>query len=212
MPQIRIALADDSFDIREAIKRIINNLHNISLLITAIDGFDLLKKLSTQSVDIVLLDIRMPKMNGIETAAKIKSKYPNIKIIAYTQFDLPENVIQMSIVGVQSFIGKDEGIDELIRAIKIVNEGGVYLPTKVAEIIQNTLKLNFTKTSQIVEMSESELNLLKYICSGLSSTQIAELINKSPRTVEVYRNSLYGKFDVSSKEELITRAIKAGLF
>jgi DNA-binding NarL/FixJ family response regulator len=181
------------------------------VILEAENGLHLLELLRTMSPDVILMDIRMPVMNGIEAADYIKKLHPNLKIIAYSQYDQVENIIEMNIHGVKSFIGKEDNIEELFKAIRIVHDGGVYMTTKSAQIIQNYLKRATVETKCPYELTELEIQLLKGICNGLSSTELAELIHKSPRTIEKYRIELYKKFNVTNKEQLIAKVSKWSL-
>ena len=157
------------------------------------------------------MDIRMPVMDGFESTKIIREKYPTIKIIAFTTFDLENNIIEMSKLGVKSFLNKDR-CEDLARVVRIVHEGGVYFPDNVAEILQKHLvKTTEPNESAAVHLSESEKTLLKAICKGWSSSQIASVLHKSPRTIDEYRENLYLKFGVDCKEELIVHAVKFNL-
>lgn len=206
MIKIKVGLAEDNARFRKAFLRLMKPDPDLDFIIEAENGADLLVQLESMTPDIILLDIRMPVMDGFEAAKIIHKTYPQIKIVAFTQFDLEENIIEMSKIGVKSFVGKNQ-MEEVPRILKIVHEGGVYYPDKVAEIISTYLKRNSSFSSKCpVSLTELDVTILQGICKGFSSTQIGDLTNKSPRTVEKYRNELYQKFKVNNLQQLIVEA------
>lgn len=205
--KIRIAIVDDCQKYCKAIARVLHLEDDFRVIMQAGNGFELLDQLLTITPDVILLDIRMPEMDGMDAADRVRELYPGLKIIAHSQYDFESNIIEMNMRGVKSFIGKEDRPEELTKAIRIVHNGGVYMTDRAAEIIQKYLT-NSYKRSCPVRVNEFELKLLKSLCQGLSSTAIAEIICKSPRTVEKYREDLYRKFEVKSKEELISFVVK----
>lgn len=205
MTKIRLAFADDSVQSQKAIAKLIQPENDLDLILTAQNGQELVDKLKNQLFDIVVLDIRMPKMDGIEAAKKIKQAYPDLKIIALSQHDFEENILKMYSVGVRSFVGKEDDPTELLKAIRIVFDGGIYITERTTEIIQRNLSKVIQPELQMVNLSEQEQLLARFIMQGLSSREIGKLLSKSPRTVEDMREKLYQKFNVLNKEQLIVQ-------
>lgn len=204
MTKIKLAIVDDCEQFRKAIIRLIHSENDIKVILEAENGLQLLDQLKSRMPDIILMDIRMPKMDGIEATEKIKEHYPNLKIIAYSQYDQEENIIKMNINGVKSFIGKEDDPEELFKAIRIVNSGGVYMTDKAANIIQlhlNKITNECIKTLDV--LNEVENTVVKLILEGQTSKDIGVQINRSHRTVEDIRNRIYHKFNVNNKEQLI---------
>jgi DNA-binding NarL/FixJ family response regulator len=211
---IKLGIAEDHNQFRKALKRLIHTEKDIEVILEADNGHDLIEKLRDVQPDIVLMDIRMPIMNGIEASLILKERYPAIKVIAFSQYDQENNIIEMNINGVKSFIGKEDHYEELFKSIRIVYSGGVYMTDRSAAIVQKHLSKNANvEHSQISlpEISESERRLIKDIVNGLSSTEIAKTIGKSPRTVEDMREKIYRKFNVVNKEQLIALVSKHNL-
>lgn len=153
-------------------------------------------------------------MNGIEASLILSQLYPSIKIIAFSQYDQEENIIEMNIHGVKSFIGKEDDHEELFKAIRIVYSGGVYMTDRAAKIVQKYLsRIGGVQHSKVnlPAISESERKLIKDIVKGLSSSDIGKTIGKSHRTVEDMREKIYRKFKVENKEQLIALVSKANL-
>ena len=211
---VTIAWADDNRKFRSQILDHFNDAAGswLKMIYMADNGEELLNFLKLKQPDVVLLDIRMPKMDGIRTAKMIRDKHPEVKIIAFTEFDLEDNVVEMYKVGVKSFVAKSQP-EDLVRAIKIISEGGVYLPDEIAKILHIYLS-DLTSVSRKLgpSISDSEALILKYICEGKSSAEIGDFLCRSPRTIEEYREKLYKKFDVKKKEELIVMAVRQNLY
>lgn len=204
--KIRIAIVDCHKTSREKLGLLLNTMDDFEIIWQASNVRQFLELLKTVTPDLVLMEIRMPEMDGMVATNKAMELHPGLKIIAYSQYPTERDVIDMNMRGVKSVIGKGEHPNELIKAIRIIHSGGVYMTDMAAAIVQKYLNRN--QISCPVRVNEFELNLLKNICQGLSSTQIAGIICKSPRTVEKYREDLYRKFEVNSKEGLISFAVK----
>lgn len=207
MSKIRLAIADDCSKFRKQIVKLIHLENDLEVILEAENGLQLLENLKVRTPDIILMDIRMPIMDGIEATKKIKEEYSIIKIITYSQYDIEENIVKMSILGVKSFIGKEDDIDELFKAIRTVYDGGVYLTEKAATIIQKRLMETHKKPENRqheLSILENDFEFLKMIFDGLTSKEIGKKINKSHRTVEDMRERLYQKYKVENKQQLVT--------
>jgi DNA-binding NarL/FixJ family response regulator len=214
MTKIKLAIAEDCEAYRKTIKKFIHLENDLEVILEAENGLHLLEQLKTTTPDIILMDIRMPEMGGVEATDRIKELYPDLKIIALSQYDFEKNIIEMNIHGVKSFIGKDDDLEELFKAIRTVNGGGVYMTDRSASIIQRSLTAILGTSEENIpaqnfpdNLSEIEITVHKYICKGLSSTDISKIIHKSHRTVEKYRNDLYQKLRVNNKKELIEKGL-----
>jgi DNA-binding NarL/FixJ family response regulator len=212
MTKIKIAIADDNKQFKKSVKALFKTEQDIEIIIDADNGLHLLEQLKTEQPEIILMDIRMPKMNGIEASKKVLELYHKIKIITYSQYDYESNIVQMYIIGVKSFIGKDDRPEELLKAIRTVHTSGSYMTDIATEIIQRHLAYKVKESNNIHLLeNEQEINLVKMIIKGLSSGEIAAKINKSSRTVDKMRERLYHKFGINCKEQLIALAVKWNL-
>ncbi len=205
MKKIKLAVTDDHEMFRKAISKLIDSEIDMEVIIEAENGLNLLDQLKKNQPDVILMDIRMPIMNGLEATIKIKQLYPNLKIIAFSQYYYEENIIEMNIHGAKSFIGKTDKPDELFTAIRVVFNGGVYMTSQSAQIVQKYLTHKSSSKIQCSLLNDVEAKLVKGICDGLGSKELAELLYKSPRTIEKYRHELYRKFNVANKEQLIAK-------
>jgi two-component system, NarL family, response regulator NreC len=209
MPKIKVAIADDHEQFRNAIKMALAIEPAIEVILEAKNGKELIDQLPTHQPDIILMDIQMPVMDGIEATKAVMATYPHLKIIALSLFDNELNIVKMNALGVKSFIAKEDAL-VLPKAINIVYEGGVYLPNEVAAKLQTYLSATVAKTLP-VDFTDAELTLIRMIVQGKTSRQIGDKIYKSHRTVEDMREKLYLKLQITTKQQLVVLATKWGL-
>lgn len=192
---------------KNSVKLFIRTIHlenDLDVIIEAENGADLLEQLEIKTPDIVLMDIRMPVMNGVEATDEISEHYHHIKVIAYSQYDLESNIIEMYAHGVKSFVGKEDEPEELFKVIRLVHDGGAYLTSRSARIVQNYLKNVPVKQECPHGLTELEKKIIKGVFNGLTSTElVTQIIHKSHRTVEKYIAGIYKKLSVSNKVQLI---------
>lgn len=212
MSKIKIAIADDNKQFRNTIKALFKTERDLEIVLEADNGVQLLEQLKTEQPEIILMDIRMPKMNGIEASKKVLELYPKIKIITYSQYDYESNIVQMYIVGVKSFIGKEDRPEELLKAIRTVYTSGSYMTDMATEIIKRNLAYKAKESNNIHLLeNDEEKQFVKMIIKGLSSGEIGTKVNKSSRTGDKMRERLYHKFGINCKEQLIALAVKWNL-
>jgi DNA-binding NarL/FixJ family response regulator len=204
MNSIKIAVAEDHPSALRAVVRLLSGFTEFSVVLAVANGKELIENFYQTKPDIVLLDIRMPVMDGHEAARILLQKYPDVKIIAWTLFEETDEVISMYKIGVRSFIGKKEA--DIYNAIKTVATGAYYFPHKIGKMIEQ--HLTAAKPICPVTFDNFERLLLNSIVMGESSAQIGLKLNRSPRTIEDYRNKLYEKCGVANKEQLIAFAVK----
>jgi two-component system, NarL family, response regulator NreC len=209
MPKIKVAIADDHEQFRNSIKMALAMEPAIEVILEAKNGRELIDQLPTYQPDIILMDIQMPVMDGIEATKAVMAAYPHLKIIALSLFDNELNIVKMNALGVKSFIAKEDAL-VLPKAINIVHEGGVFLPNEVAAKLQTYLSTTVAKTLP-VDFTDAELTLIRMIVQGKTSRQIGDKIYKSHRTVEDMREKLYIKLGIVTKQQLIILATKWGL-
>ncbi len=209
--KIKIAIAEDSAVFRKTFMVLMKRDPQLDIVLEAENGVELLAKLETVNPEIILLDVRMPLMDGFETARVITVKYPLIKVVAFTQFEDEDCIIEMNKIGVSNFIRKDQ-IEDVPRILKIIHSGGVYFPQRAAQIVKEYLnRIPGLLPKCPFSLTDQEMTLLRSIGLGLNRTQIGALLNKSPRTIEKYRSDLYQKFNVRNQQQLISEASKWSL-
>lgn len=204
MRKIRIGIIEKESKILTATAKTLDKENLFEIVLAANDLKNSITDIQTKNVDVLVIGF-LPS-SGHTILMELYALHPNLKIIFYACFDGLQNVIEMGRLGVKSFVRKHKYRD-LSRAIRIVHEGGVFLPDEFSFIMQKHVTAWELEPCKI-ELSNTERLLLISICKGLSSSQIADQLLKSPRTIEKYRQDLYNKFGVERKEQLILKALR----
>lgn len=207
MKNINIGIADDHRLFREGIRMIVSEMPGIALCLEATDGEELLDQLATTSVDIVLLDLEMKKINGIETLKKIRGQYPDVKVIILSMHTEPGMINHLMKLGANGYLVKDTQKDELEKAIHEVSNKGTYFNEYVSSSLLMGLKNGNAKPTLTIQLSVREKEVLSLICAELTTQEIAEKLFISQRTVEGHRKNLCAKLDVKNTAGLVKKAI-----
>ncbi|MEI6121988.1 MAG: response regulator transcription factor [Bacteroidota bacterium] len=209
MEIIRLAIVDDHEIFRKGLRIILNEIDEIKVMGEAQNGHELFEILKHQTIDVVLMDIRMPVMDGIEATKKVVEKYPNIKIIALTMFEEISYFNQMVEAGADGFLLKKTNKDELSRAIHQVLLDETYFSE---EFISNVNKTQRPKSRLMtIELTEREQEILELICKGMSNAEISKYLGISARTIDGHRAHLLEKTGTKNSPHLVMFAIKNGL-
>lgn len=211
--KIKIALADDEFLIRIGIRTILEQEDNFEVVFEASNGQELLDFLKTtvSIPDIILMDIKMPEINGIETTKIIVNKYPSIKIIALSSYNSPQFISNMLNVGAVSYLTKSDSLVEMIANINKVYENGFYFKDYLIEYLHNDLEKSKTHFDSDF-LTKREQQILHLICKQKSSTEIADILKISSRTVDGHRINLLFKTDSKNTTGLVIFAIQNQLY
>ena len=200
---VKIALVDDHTLFRNGLKGLLQTNPNYDIVGEFSDGSQFIAALPTLDVEIVLMDISMPNMDG-KTATKLALRQrPELKIIALTMFSERQYIEQMADAGVVGFLNKDSDIKTVFQAIDTLIEGGSFFPEEV-EVVHNA-------ESDPDALTERELAVLTAICQGLSTPQIADLLSISRRTVDAHRARILEKTGCNKTASLVAYAIKMNL-
>ena len=204
-----IIIFDDHLIFRQGLKSIITLESIANVIGEASNGIEFIELLSTLRPDLVLMDIDMPRMNGLDATAKALEILPDLKIIAFSMFSDEEYYYKMIDRGVKGFILKTSGINELETAIQNVMLGDTYFSNELLrKIINNFGRPNSNKTGTVDNLTEREIEVLQQICLGLSTDQIAEKLFISPKTVKSHKSNLLEKTVCKNTPALILYAIK----
>lgn len=215
MSQINILLVDDHAMIREGLKSFLQDEADFNIVGEAGDGTECLQFLETQSTDIVLSDLNMPRMDGLELNKQLKEKHPDIKVIALTMMGESQHIKQMLADGALGYLLKDCGQDELINAIRTVYAGGTYYSPEVTNIILNNIrKVKPTSDRLVTEipLTEREKEVLHLIIKEKSNQEIADELFISIRTVDAHKRNLLDKTGSKNVAGLVLYAIDKQLF
>jgi DNA-binding NarL/FixJ family response regulator len=209
----KIALADDEVLIRKGICAILEQEQNFDIIFEASNGVELLDFLNaTENLpEVILMDIKMPELNGLETTKQIAKQFPDIKIIALSSYNSPTFVTNMLHVGAVCHIAKSASPSEMITYINLVIANGFHF--KQSELVYLDKNLEKTKTVFDADfLTKRELEVLKLICQQKTASEIAEILKISPRTVEGFRASLLFKTDSKNSIGLVIFAVQNHLF
>ncbi|WP_026950822.1 response regulator transcription factor [Algoriphagus mannitolivorans] len=209
--KIKLAIAEDNSFLLKAIKDKLSLFEDLEVKWIAENGLDLLEKLAQDSnVQIILMDIEMPKMNGIEAVEQVSQKYPQIKTIMLTVFDNDENIFRAIQAGANGYFLKEVDPPTLHQGILDTLEGGAAMTPAIA---LKTLKLlrnppNFEETKEDLSLTPREIEILEQTAKGLNYNQIGENLFISPKTVRKHLENIYGKLQVHNKMEAVQKAVK----
>jgi DNA-binding NarL/FixJ family response regulator len=201
---LKILIADDHKIYREGLKAMVNFLGYATVIAEAENGFELLEIIEKNESDIIITDIVMPGMNGIEATRAALKKFPSLKIFVLSSFDSEEFIHDLLEAGVKGYGLKHIGIEEFDLALKLIMHGNIYLAKELQNKIHNIYLQSGQKN---LIFTDQELKVLGYIVNGHSSKEIADLINKGKRTVDGYREVLLKKTGCHNSKELIAFAL-----
>ncbi len=204
--KIQIALVDDHQLFRSGINFIIDETDDIEVAFEASNGQEFLNYLKEFQPDLVLMDINMPVLDGVEATRRAIEQYPDLKVLVLSMFGEVDYYNTMIDIGVKGFILKDIDNEELIEAIRKVHKGGSYFSQELLlQLIKNK------PSDEAVDLTKREKEVLELICLGFSNQEISEKLFISQRTVERHRSSLLFKTDSKNSVSLVVYAIKSGL-
>lgn len=206
--KINIIIADDHDLIRQGLRRIIDFEDDIAIVGEAENGERALELIKSSFPDVVLLDMNMPVMNGIEVLIKAKEQNENVKFIMLT-VENDGNAIRASIdEGADGYVLKDSAGEEIIRAIKTVYEGGKYIDKSLVSLLFTDISRERKKARNILDsLSKREAEVLLYISRGLSNKEIGEKLFLSEKTIRNYSTKLFRKLDASDRKHAIIIAL-----
>lgn len=204
---ITVAIAEDHQSLIDGIQLLLKYEEGVSIIGTANNGRDLLDIVRLKQPKVVITDIRMPKLDGIEATKVISKEFPHIKVIAFSMFDEDQAVIQMRDAGAKGYVLKNSPLEELLKAIYAVIEGTPYYDTG----IDHTLFDNASAKAKTPKsnLSKSEREILKLIAQNKTSSEIADIRFTAVSTVEKHRKNMMRKLGLSGKGELLKYAIQS---
>jgi DNA-binding NarL/FixJ family response regulator len=215
MKKIKIALVDDHRLFRKGLMSILQQNEDFEVLFDAVNGREFLEHPKLSKVDVVLLDIQMPELDGIATTKLLREKNEKIKIIILSMHDEDQFILHLMEIGANGYLLKDTDTDEVILAIKKVHDSGVYFSDFVSRAMLRKMNKNTQTSNKIfnykTDLSTRELEVLKHICEGLTTTEIGDKMCISPRTVEGHRLRTMEKLGVNNTAKLVAFAIKNDL-
>jgi DNA-binding NarL/FixJ family response regulator len=210
---IRIVLVDDHALIREGIRSLLEFTPDLRVVGEASDGEDAVKRVQELSPDIVLMDVRMPRMNGLEALREMRRLNPERRVVLLTTFDEDSAVVEALRAGVKGFLLKDVTRDQLADAIRRVAQGETLLPPGVAERVQrgfSELPQEFPHTPLPEGLTRRELEVMRLIARGLSNREIAAVLGTAEGTVKNQTSNILAKLGVRDRTRAVLRAMELG--
>lgn len=208
---IKIAIADDHLLVINGIKAMLEKYEHIEVLFSVTNGQELLDYLAQVQVQVLLLDIQMPDMNGVDLCKLITKKYPTIKVIALTNFEESHYVKQMMRNGAAGYLLKNVDQETLLQAIETVFQNKQYIAEQVQRNMLNEMLLGKKSTSAGIPLTKRELEILALIAKEHSNQQIADQLFISLRTVHTHRLNLTQKLGAKNTAGLVKEALNRGL-
>ena len=208
---IRIAIVDDNTFLQKTIQDKLSFFPDVEVRMKAIHGQDIIEKLEkNHNLDLILMDIEMPKMDGIESTAIIKSKFPQIKIIMLTVFDNDENIFKAIKAGADGYFLKEVNPQELYNGIQETLSGGAAMTPSIAlktlKLLREPLVFDDSITKEEISLTTREIEVLEQLSKGLKYNAIAENLFLSPGTIRKHVENIYTKLQVHNKLEAIQKA------
>ncbi len=215
--KIKILVVDDHPILREGIKTVLELSNDFIIVGEADSGFKACELVSTIKPDVVLMDIRMDKMDGIKASRTIKKLYPYTRILLLTMYDDENYIMEALEIGVEGYILKMSEMEKVITAIKLINEGETYFDPKITRSITERSKAieNQKQPEDLLrkyDLTSREIEIINYTINGISTKQIAEKLFISPNTVYNHRRNIFHKLKINRSSELISFAINNNLF
>lgn len=211
MEVIKLVIADDHLVVRKGTRQILEQEADFKVLGEAADGEETLKIVDEQSPDIVVLDIAMPKVNGIEVTRKIKQAHPETAILILSNYDNDEFVFGLLEAGAAGYLLKDASSQEIINAVKAIKRGeSVLHPVIAAKVMKRFFPDSRPNKETEKLLGDRELEVLRMAGKAMSNHEIAEKLGLSLHTVEAHMRHIFTKLKVGSRTEAVLFAIKQG--
>jgi two-component system, NarL family, response regulator DegU len=217
MSKINVVLADDHVLVRKGIKAMLESEADISVVGEAGNGAEALESARSLKPDILVLDIRMPEMTGLEAAAKLKQYAPGTKAVILSMHDSEEYVLQALDAGAYGYLLKDTDKHEFVKALKQIHGGSKYFSGAVSNVLASQLlnakpyPRNTTPAEDPYRLTRREKEILRMVIDGKHNKEIADTFSKSVRTIETHRFNIMKKLDVNNAIDMVNKAVKENL-
>ncbi|RYU96810.1 response regulator transcription factor [Emticicia agri] len=215
MSNIRIAVVDDHSLFRKGMISILQLVPDFEVVMEATNGLEFLHKLQQTPVDVVLMDLQMPQLDGTKATEIIREKFPQVKVIILSMHDEDKYILHLMEIGANGYLLKDNDPEEVEKAIRKVIETDIYFSDFVSKVMLRKMTRKNQQENKIfnykTDISDREKEVLVHICEGLTTTEIGDILSLSPRTVEGHRLRMIEKLGVKNTAGLVAFAIKNNL-
>jgi two-component system, NarL family, response regulator NreC len=206
----RLLLVDDHKVVRSGLRMLLENESDLTIVGEAGTGQEALQLVEQLQPDLVLMDIGLPDLSGIDVAHQIKQRWPKVAVVALTIHEDEEYFFKMLQAGVNGYVPKRAAPEELLTAVRTANEGGVYLYPSLAKLLVKDY-LAGEHPDQLDGLTEREQEILAHLAEGASNEAIAETLNISQKTVSRHRENIMRKLNLHSRADLVKYAIRKGI-
>jgi NarL family two-component system response regulator LiaR len=213
MGKIRILLADDHVLVRQGTRELLEREEDIEVVAEAGDGEEAVQLATRQRPDVAIMDIAMPRLNGIEATRQIKARHPATAVLVLTAYDDDQYVFALLEAGAAGYLLKDVHANELVRAVRAVHAGeSVLHPTIARKVISRFAQpaVRRMEESTLDQLTDRELEVLKLAAKGMTNREIASELVISVRTVQVHLSNIFSKMGVGSRTEAVLHALRRG--
>lgn len=212
MPKTRVLLVDDHPVFREGVSMILSKQEDIDVVAQAGDGFDALNQLKSTTADVVLMDLSMPKLGGVQTTLRIKQAYPTVRVVVLSRHCELGSLQQLMQAGANGYVSKTSGSKAMVDAIRKVRSGGFYVEPALAEqLVGHLFTRQVTPPEEVsARLSEREKEVLRLTARGFGNKEIAEKLNLSVKTIEHYKARSQEKLGLNSRSDIVRYAFHQG--
>lgn len=218
---IRVLVVEDQPKILKAQIKLLETFDELEIVGEALSGESALEKLEETKPDVLLLDLGLPQMSGIDVTRKVRAEHPNIEILIFTIFDEEEKVTEAIVAGAAGYLLKGTPVEKIVEAIKDVHAGGAVIQPNLARSLLRLIGENADsgrgnlRTPPMGEaasvLTERELEILQIIAKGLSNNEAAKVLGLSKATIRTHLEHIYEKLDVTNRVEAVTEGIRQGI-
>jgi two-component system response regulator NreC len=210
--RIRVLIADDHTIVRSGVRLLLEAEPDIEVVGEALDGLEAISLAEALHPDVILMDIAMPGMDGLEATVHIKNSLPDTYVLVLTMHRTDDYFFEMLDAGASGYILKGAQTEELINAVRVVNRGEIFLyPSVASKLVENYLSRNEGADNPDLALSQREKQILKLLADGYSNKEIADKLVISPSTVHSHRSNLMNKLGLNTRHELVSYARQIGL-
>lgn len=212
MKPVQILLAEDHNLVRAGLRSLLDNIDDVKVIAEAKDGREALNLTQLLEPDLVLMDIAMPSLNGLEAAAQISQNYPKTQVIILSMHANEEYVLRALRVGVAGYLLKDADVDELTLALTAVSRGEIYLSPAISkQVVADYVRRVDGDISSLEKLTARQREILQLVAEGKTTKEIAKILRISIKTVETHRSDLMTRLDIHDIAGLVRYAIRTGV-
>lgn len=209
---IRVAIADDHAILREGVKLLLEADPEIEVVGQAANGLEAVRVACEEKPDVILMDIQMPGVDGIEATERVRRQAPATRVLVLSQIDNEEYLVRLLQAGAMGYVLKQNAGEELVAAVHTVHKGHVYMtPAMASRFVTLFFRREEEKKSRSSPLTPREEDVLKGIADGLTNREIADSLNVSIKTVQTHRGNIMEKLNLHDRVELVKYALRAGL-